>query len=108
VRLGNARDLGVGDEVDGVSTSSVLGQGGIIVVDETSIGVEDNVLENRAEADGVEDFWFFLGGQSNALSLAIIGISGYLGIASTFDVEDTMITPAVLVITDESTVGISR
>ena len=61
MRLGNARDLGVWDEVNGVGTSSVLGQGGIIVVDETSIGIEDNVLENRAEADGVEDFWFFLG-----------------------------------------------
>jgi len=108
VRLGNARDLGVGDEVDGVSTSSVLGQGGIIVVDETSIGVEDNVLENRAEADGVEDFWFFLGGQSNALSLAITGISGYLGIASTFDVEDTVVGPAMFVITDKSTVWIGR
>ena len=32
----------------------------------------------------------------------------YLGVATTFDVEDTMVTPAVLVITDESTIWISR
>ena len=74
MRLGNARDFGVGDKVDGVSASSVLGQGRIVVVDETSIGIENNVLENGAEADGIEDFWFFLGGQSNALSLAKTGI----------------------------------
>ena len=67
MRLGNARDFGVGDKVDGVSASSVLGQGRIVVVDETSIGIENNVLENGAEADGVENFWFLLGGQSNAL-----------------------------------------
>jgi hypothetical protein len=32
---------------------------------------------------------------------------GYLGVATTFDVEDTVLTPAVLVIPDESTSGIS-
>lgn len=32
----------------------------------------------------------------------------YLGVTATFDVEDTVIRPAMLIITDESTVGISR
>lgn len=36
------------------------------------------------------------------------GIEVYLGIATTFDIEDTMVTPAVLVIADESAIWISR
>jgi hypothetical protein len=32
----------------------------------------------------------------------------YLGVATTFDVEDTVFTPTMLVITDESTIWIGR
>jgi hypothetical protein len=38
--------LGVLDVLNRISTSSVLRQSRIVVVDKTSLGAEDNVLEN--------------------------------------------------------------
>lgn len=95
--LRQARNLGVGNILDGVSASSVLSQRTVVVVDLTSLGVEDDVLENGAIADSVEDIGLLLGGQTNGLC-----------VAATLDVEDTTVTPAVLVVTDESTVGVRR
>ena len=41
-----AGDLGVLDVLNGVGTSSVLRQSGIIIIDQTSLRAENNVLEN--------------------------------------------------------------
>lgn len=71
--------------------ASVLGEGGVVIVDNSGAWVEDDVLEDRAELDGVEDIWLLLGGKANAL-----------GVATTLNVEDTLIRPAVLVITNQS------
>ena len=95
VAVGNARDLGVLDVLDGVCAASVLGEGSVIVVDNTGGGVEDNVLEDGTELDGVENVGLLLGGETNAL-----------GVATALDVEDTSVTPAVLVVTDEGTLGV--
>lgn len=67
--FGDTGDLCVGDEIDGVGASSVFRQGGIFVIDETSAGIEDDVLEDGSETDGVEDLRFLLGRQSDTLLL---------------------------------------
>ena len=95
VRL--AGDLGVLDVLDGVGAASVLGQGVVIVVDNTGDRVENNVLEDGTELDGVENIGLLLCGETNGLS-----------VATTLDVEDTCVRPAVLVVTDERTLGVSR
>lgn len=96
VVLGDARNLGVLNVLNGVGAASVFGQGSVIVVDNTGGGVEDNVLKNGTELDGVENIGFLLGGQTNAL-----------GVATTLDVENTLVGPAVLVITNEGTLRVS-
>ena len=97
VLVTQAGDLGVLNVLDGVGAASVLGQCVIVIVDDTGDGVEDNVLEDGAKSDGVEDIGLLLGGEANAL-----------GVAATLDVEDTTVRPAVLVVTDKSTLGVSR
>jgi hypothetical protein len=95
VRL--AGNLGVLNVLNGVSTAGVLGKGVIIVVDNTSDRVEDDVLEDGTELDGVENVGLLLGGETDGLS-----------VATALDVEDTRVGPAVLVVTDERTLGVSR
>lgn len=92
---GQARDLGVGDVLDGVGASSVLGEGGIVVVDFAGGGVEDDVLEDGSVADGAEDIGLLLSRQTDGL-----------GVAATLDVEDTVVAPAVLVVTNKGSVGV--
>jgi len=92
-----ARNLGVADVLDGVGAASVLSKSGVVVVDLTGLGVEDNVLEDGAEADGVENIGLLLGGETNGL-----------GVAAALNVEDTAVGPDVLVVTDQGTVGVSR
>ena len=58
--FGDTWDLGVGDIFNGISTSSVFRQSRVVVIDETSVGIKDDVFENRTETDGVEDFRFLL------------------------------------------------
>lgn len=96
VVVGQAGNLGVLDVLDGVGTTGVLSEGGVVVVDNTADGVENDVLENGTEADGIENIGLLFSGQSNAL-----------GIAATLNVEDTTVGPAVLIVTDQSTLGVS-
>jgi hypothetical protein len=51
--------------------AGVLGQSGIIVVDLTSIRVENYILQYGAELDGVENIGFLLGRQTDALGIAL-------------------------------------
>ena len=77
--------------------SCVLSEGGIVIVDDTGLLVKDNVLQNRAEADSVENIRLLLGREANAL-----------GVAATLDVEHATVAPAVLVVTDKHPVGVGR
>lgn len=97
VLVGDAGDLGVLNVLDGVGAAGVLGQGVVVVVNNTGDGVEDNVLEDGAEADGTKNIRLLLGGETNAL-----------GVATTLNVEDTSVRPAVLVVTDQGTLGVGR
>ena len=96
VVVGDAGNLGVLDVLNGVGATGVLGKGGIVVVNNAGDGVENGVLENGTEADGVENIGLLLGGETNAL-----------GVAATLDVEDTGVGPAVLVVTNQLALGVS-
>lgn len=60
VLVNNAGNLGTGNEVDGISTASVLGDADVVVIGDPRGRVVDDVLENRAEADGPEDIGLLL------------------------------------------------
>ena len=64
---------------------------------ETEGTLDNDVLEDGSEADGAVNVWLLLSRETNAL-----------GIAATLNVEDTSVTPAVLVVTDQGTLGVGR
>jgi hypothetical protein len=97
VVAGDAGNLGVLDVLDGVGAASVLSESGVIVVDDSGGGVEDDILEDGAKLDGVENIRLLLGGETNTL-----------GVATALDVEDTGVAPAVLVVADQGTLGVGR
>jgi hypothetical protein len=78
--LDGARNASVGNKLDGVSTTGVLGDADIVVVGLARNDVIDDVLEDGTEADGIVDLGFLLGGKVNAL-----------GVAATLDVKDTVV-----------------
>lgn len=90
-----ARNLGVGDVLDGVGASGVLSEGSVIVVDLTGERVENDVLKDGTVSDSAIDIGLLLSGQTNGL-----------GVATTLDVENTVVRPAVLVVTNEGSVGV--
>lgn len=94
---GKARNLGVGDVFDGVGASSVLSEGSVVVVNLTSKRVEDDVLEDGTVSDSAINIGLLLSRETNGL-----------GVATTLDVEDTVVGPAVLVVTNKSSVGVGR
>ncbi len=82
---------GVRNVADGIRSAGVFSQGRVIEIELASHGIEGNVLQNRAEAPGCGiDFWLRLSRQID-----------HLGIAAALEVEDAVIAPAVLVITNE-------
>lgn len=96
VVVGHAGNLGVLDVLDGVGATGVLGKSGIIVVNNAGDRVENGVLEDGTEADGVENIGLLLSGETNAL-----------GVAATLNVEDTGVGPAVLIVTNQLALGVS-
>ena len=86
-------DLCPGDEVDGVGHAGILGDGDVVVVGDAGFGVDDGVLEDGPEADGVPDLGLFFAGEADDL-----------GVAAALEVEDAVGPPAVLVIADECAV----
>lgn len=49
------------DVFDWVCATGVLGEGGVIVINGTSLCVEDDVLEDGTELDSTIDIWLLLG-----------------------------------------------
>jgi len=93
----DARNLSIGDILDGVCASCVLGNADIVVIGRAVIGVVDDVLEDGAVADSIEDIRLLFSGEVDAL-----------GVATTFDVEYTGVRPDVLIVADKQTLGIRR
>lgn len=69
--------------------SGVLSQRGVVIVDLTSHGVKDDVLQNGTKPNRVVNVGLLLSGKTNSL-----------GVATTLNVKDTLVTPAVLVVTN--------
>jgi len=93
----NRGELSIWNVLKRVASSGILSDINVIIVDSLAGGIgELDVLEDSAELDSIEDFWFPFSGEIDGLS-----------VASTFDVEDTIIGPAVLVITEKFSLGIS-
>ena len=92
---GDAGDLRVFDEFDRIRSAGVLGDAAVGVVDLAVVLVEDDVFEDAAETDGVED-----------LRLGFASEIDSLCVAASFDVEDPFVGPAVFVVADEQAVWI--
>jgi hypothetical protein len=95
--VGDAGKLGVGDVLDGVGASSVLGDGNVVIVGNSVGRVVDNVLEDGTVSNSTVDLGFSLGRQVDGL-----------GVTSSLNVEHTGVGPDVLVVTDQETVGVGR
>lgn len=101
-------DFGVRDVLDGVGTSSVLGDGNVVVVGFTIGGVVDNIFEDRAKLDGIEDLGFLQGQVSGCTNGKMMLIRTHLfgrevdalGVTATLNVKDTSVTPDVLIVTN--------
>src|SRR5690349_5936216 len=91
---GNARNFGILDELNWIRAACVLGNTRVGVVD-ASIVIEHDVLKYRAEAQRLENIRFAFWREIDRL-----------GVAAAFDVEDSVVAPDMLVITDEMTLRI--
>lgn len=86
-------DSGIGDVLDRVRSAGVFCDGSIGVIDLTAVLVEDDVFEHGPELDRVEHIGFFVRRKAKAF-----------GIAAAFDVGNSGVAPAVLVVADEKAV----
>jgi hypothetical protein len=85
----NTRNLSIGDIFDGVGAASVFCDANIVVIGDAGDRVVDDVLEDGAEADSVEDVGLLLSGKVDGLC-----------VAATFNVENTSVGPDVFIVTD--------
>ena len=92
-----AGDLGVINVLDGVGAARVLRQRRVVVVHDAGDGVEDDVFQDGAVFDGVENVGFPLARKADAF-----------GVAAAFDVEDALFAPAVLVVADQRAFRVGR
>jgi len=82
------REFGVRNMFEWVGSSRVFSDGYIIIVDIPLVLVlEDDVLQDTPEFNGVVNIRFLLSGEIDTFS-----------VAAPFDVEDTIIRPTMLVI----------
>ena len=79
-----------------VGDAGVLGLGVAVEVDDTVV-VGHHVLEQGVALDCAEDLRLILGREIDAL-----------GVAPSLEVEDAVVVPAVLVVTDELAGGVGR
>ena len=97
-RLGvfaDRRDDLIGNEVDGIGNARVLGERAVGVVGRAFVGIDDDVLDERAEAYRAVDLGLVLFAEVYALS-----------IAAALDIEYAVVRPAVLVVADEPALGV--
>ena len=93
----NSRDLGVINELQRITGSCVLGNGSTMIVDLPSTSNEIDILKDSAEPDSVVNFRLFVFAESHTLS-----------IATSFDVENSLVSPDVLVVSNELAITDSR
>ena len=67
----DARNLGIADVFNWVRSTSVLSQSCIIVINKTSLRVEDNVLKDGSKSDGIVNIGLLLGRKVHAFGVAL-------------------------------------
>lgn len=93
----NRGELGIRDVLKRVASSGVFSDVNVIVVDNLVGNIAElNVFKDSSELNSIEDFRFLFSGEIDGLS-----------VASSLNVEDTIVGPAVLVITEKFSLGIS-
>lgn len=95
--IDRAWNLRIRDELNRICTTSILRDADVVVVRYARLEVIDDVLEDTAKADGVEDLGLLLGRKVDAL-----------GVAATLNVEHSRIRPDVLIITNKQSVRVGR
>ena len=90
------RDLSVGDKLNRVGTTSVLGDANIIVVRNSGSRAVNDILKDAAVSDSIENIRLLLCREVDAF-----------GVTSAFNVEDTSVRPNMFVVADEKTVRVS-
>src|SRR5579871_2869713 len=95
---GRAVTRGARNEVERISRARVLRLLVAVVIGDAGYRIKHHVFQNRAEAiGGGPDLRLGLGGQLDAF-----------GVAAAFEIENAVLAPAVLVVTDERAVRIGR
>jgi hypothetical protein len=95
--VGQTWDFGIGDEINGVGTTSVFSDGHVVVVGGPVQRIIDNIFEDRTETDGPMDFGLLFSRKVDTFC-----------IATSLNVEYTSVGPDVFIIADELAVRISR
>lgn len=91
-----ARYMRVRDEFNRIRAARVLRDANVVIVGRPRSRVVDDVLEDAAKADRIVYLGLLRGREVDGL-----------GIATSFDVEDTSVGPYVLIITDEKAPRVS-
>jgi hypothetical protein len=95
----NRRDLDVVNVLERIANSSVVCKARVVVVDSAvscCIGEVFSVFNKSAELDSIKNVWFFLAAEAVTFS-----------VAATFDVEDVLVCPNVLIVSDKGTFWIT-
>ena len=93
---GDAGDLGISDEFDGVGSAGVLGEGGVVEVD-VVVFIVDDVFEDGAVVQGIVN-----------VRLGFLGEVDGFGVAAALDIEDAGVGPDVFIIPDKHAGGVGR
>src|SRR6266436_1134555 len=91
----DARNLGVADEFYGIRASGVFGDADISKVHQMIL-IEHNIFEHRPKAERLENIGLALGGEIDSFR-----------VAAALYVEDTFVTPAMLIIAYEEAFRVS-
>jgi hypothetical protein len=82
--------LVVGNVVDGVGDTAILSLLSVEVIHFLGDRIDHNILEKSIALDGTVDIW-----------LRLLGEVDGLGVASSFKVENSLVVPSMLIVTDE-------
>ena len=87
--VADTRHLGIGNVFNRIGGPGVLGERGAIEIDSARNFVVGDVFQDGAEANRIVNFRFALPRQMDAL-----------GVTAPFNIENTIVAPAMLVVTD--------
>src|SRR5207245_1428724 len=93
--LALAREFGIGNVLQRIGGAGVFGDRGVVEIGPARGGIDNDVFQDAAEAQRLENLRLVGSGEMNAL-----------GIAAALEIEDAVLGPAVLVVADQAALGI--